>query len=78
MLVDFAVKVARMGQAQIQALAFAHGWFPHQVGGLIGPSATENYTPWADMLERWANKVLKQVDELCSADAKRLLGRQAR
>ena len=78
MLVAFAVKVARMGQAQIQALAFAHGWFPPQVGGLIGPSATEDYTPWADMLSRWAKKVLEQVDELCSADTKRLLGRRVR
>ncbi len=75
MLIAFATRVARMGQAQLQGLAIAHGWFSPEVGGLIGPSATEDYQPWADMLARWAKKTLKQVDELCSADTRRRLGR---
>lgn len=75
MLVAFAARVARMDHAQRQGLAIAHGWFPPQVGGLIGPCPTENYQPWADMLARWAKKTLDQVDELCSADTKRRLKR---
>ncbi len=74
MLVAFATRVSRMGQAQLQALALGHGWFPPEVGVLIGPSATEDYRPWADMLARWAKKTLNQVDELCSADTKSRLG----
>jgi hypothetical protein len=75
MLVAFAARVARMDQAQLQGLAIAHGWFPPHVGGLIGPGPTEDYQPWADMLARWAKKTLEQVDELCSSDTKRRLGR---
>ena len=75
MLVNFAARITRMNQAQLHGLAVAQGWFPPQVGDLIGPGPAENYQPWADMLARWAKKTLEQVDDLCSADTKRRLGR---
>lgn len=73
MLVAFAARAARMDYAKLQGLATSHGWFPPQVGGVIGPSTTEDYQPWAEMLLRWARKTLRQVDELCSANTKRSL-----
>lgn len=75
MLVTFAVRAARMNNAQIQGLVTEHGWFPPEVGNLVGPGFTEDYQPWADMLVRWAKKTLEQVDEVCSPDTKRILGR---
>jgi len=70
MLVAFAARVARMHDAQLQGLVIAHGWFPPQVGGIIGPVPTEDYQPWANMLARWAKKTLEQVDELCLMNVK--------
>jgi hypothetical protein len=73
MLVAFAARVARMDNAQLQGLATSHGWFPPQVGGVIGPRSTDDYQPWADMLLRWARMTLRQVEEHCSANTKRRL-----
>jgi 7-cyano-7-deazaguanine synthase in queuosine biosynthesis len=60
-LVAFAERVERTTPGERTRLVLANGSFPPDVGGMIGPSAAVDYSPWSDMLKRWADSFLVMV-----------------
>lgn len=69
----FAQRVRQASDMELQLLVLSHGFFPAELGGHIGPSATTNYTPWAQMLRRWAQDFVAEVEPRCSADVWEML-----
>jgi 7-cyano-7-deazaguanine synthase in queuosine biosynthesis len=65
-LVPFAKRILASTEAQLQSLILAHGYFPPEVGGKLGPFPTNDYRPWTDMLRRWASEFIQNVSTQCT------------
>lgn len=63
----FAQRVRQASDMELQMLVLSHGFFPAEIGGHIGPSPTTDYTPWVQMLRRWAQDFLTDVQPRCVA-----------
>jgi hypothetical protein len=64
----FAQRVIQASDMELQLLVLAHGYFPADLGGRIGPSPTTDYTPWAQMLRRWAQSFVAETQPRCTAE----------
>ena len=73
-LASFARKMTAATPAARQLAVVSNGHFSPELGELLGPSPANDYTPWADMIHRWAKNFLAAVDEKCSAKTKQMLG----
>ena len=73
-LVGFAKRIVAGSDAEREMMVVGHGYFPPDVGARIGPSAAKDYSPWVDMLTRWATDFLKKTNAESSAGTKQLLG----
>jgi hypothetical protein len=73
-LVAFATRVTGASSARRDAMVLSHGCFSSGVGGEIGPSPTADYSPWSDMLLRWAESFLSTVNSMSSNATKRIVG----
>lgn len=69
----FAQQVLHASDLQLQLLVLAHGFFPTDVGARIGPSPTSDYTPWTEMLRRWAQDFIAEVEPRCTPEVRDML-----
>ncbi len=76
-MVPFAIRVHNSSEAELEMIVLAHGYFPPEVGGRIGPRETTNYSKWTEMLRRWAKDFLAEVPARCTRSRARLLGLDA-
>lgn len=72
-LVDFAGRVVSTNDTGRDLMVLAHGWFPPDIGGRIGPYAVTDHTPWSGMMLRWAEDFLDRVDRLSSPETKAIV-----
>ena len=72
-LVQFARKYQSLSPLQKQGTVLSQGYFSPAVGGDIGSSATADYSPWVQMLDRWTGEFLDLVEERASASTKTFL-----
>jgi 7-cyano-7-deazaguanine synthase in queuosine biosynthesis len=72
-LTAFANKVLRARKAELQMMVLSHGHFPPDIGGTIGPWPATDYSPWCEMLTRWAGEFLQQARQLCSGETRNIL-----
>ena len=63
LLLGFAQRVVRAHASELRSMVVSHGGFPASCGEVIGPYASSDYGPWADMLARWASGFLDVIDE---------------
>lgn len=78
-LVGFARKIVAAKPLARDMLVLAHGSFRPEVGGILGPAATGDYSPWSSMMARWAEDFLAKVLKNSSAETLRIVGlRQSR
>lgn len=73
-LVRFARRVASMTVGQRHMVVLAHGYFPPEAGGRFGPSSTTDYSPWSEMLSRWADDFVGKVEAMSTPSTKRIIG----
>ena len=76
-LVAFAERAEQATPGERTRLVLAHGAFPSDVGGRIGPHAAADYSPWSDMLKRWAESFLSMVRRLSTRETLKILGLRA-
>jgi len=69
----FAQRVIHASDLELQLFVLAHGFFPADVGGRIGPSPTSDYTPWMQMLRRWAQDFVAEVEPRCAPSVRDML-----
>lgn len=63
----FAQRVSQASNMELQMLVLSHGFFAAELGGCIGPCPTTDYTPWTEMLRRWARGFVTEVQPRCAA-----------
>jgi len=51
-----------------------HGAFPADIGELIGPRKVEDYSEWANMVDRWATDFVDKARTWSSTDTRKALG----
>jgi 7-cyano-7-deazaguanine synthase in queuosine biosynthesis len=73
-LVRFAGRIKSMTAGQRAMLVLAHGYFPPEAGGRFGPAPTTDYSPWSEMLLRWADDFLEKVRMMSRPSTKRVVG----
>jgi hypothetical protein len=73
-LVAFAERVEGATPGERTQLVLANGAFPPDVGGTIGPSAAADYSPWSDMLKRWADSFLLMVRRSATRETLTIVG----
>jgi len=73
-VVRFAVNVSNASTTKLQTLVLSQGYFPPDVGILVGASDTSNYDPWVDMLREWANDFISKLQDKAATGTLRLLG----
>ncbi len=73
-LARFAIQLNGASITKLQTLILSHGYFPSNVGSLIGTTATTSYDPWIEMLRRWADDFLLKVRNNASAQTRQALG----
>jgi len=78
-LAGFAQKIIASKPLGRDMLVLAHGSFPPEVGRVLGPKATEEYSAWSSRMVRWAEDFLAKVRGKSCAETLRILGlRQSR
>jgi 7-cyano-7-deazaguanine synthase in queuosine biosynthesis len=73
-LVSFARRMAAATPAARQLAVVSNGHFSPTLGAILGPRPANDYTPWAEMIRRWAEDFLAAVDAKSSAKTKQILG----
>jgi len=73
-LFGFANRIVVATRAQRDLMVLSHGVFSPEVGKRIGPSPAKDYSPWSEMLLRWAKDYLDKLHRLSSASTKQILG----
>jgi len=73
-LVGFAKRIVSSSPLGRDMLVLAHGPFPPEIGGLVGPDAAADYSPWSGMMLRWAEDFLDKVARHANADARAIVG----
>lgn len=73
-LVVFARRIVDATPLGRDMMVLAHGPFPTELGGLVGPSTPADYSPWSDMMLRWAEDFLSKVARHANADARAIIG----
>lgn len=74
-LVRFASRILNASAFERELIVLSQGAFSPEIGGEMGPRKTKTYTPWTEMLERWAASFSQLVDAECSKDTLTILGR---
>lgn len=73
-LASFARRVCDSSPVEREAMVLAHGFFPSSVGGRLGPAPASDYSPWTNMLERWAGDFLELLERVSTMATLRVLG----
>ncbi len=73
-VVEFAQRIERFDEMQLQNLVLGHGYFPPQIVADIAPVPALDYVPWTEMIKRWADDFLGGVAVKCSAIRRRQYG----
>jgi 7-cyano-7-deazaguanine synthase in queuosine biosynthesis len=73
-LVQFAQRVTSATPATRDLIVLSHGYFPHDVGARIGPAPAPDYSPWSEMMLRWAGDFLDRLDALASSRTREIVG----
>lgn len=73
-VVRFAERVASASTAKLQTLILSQGYFPSDAGITIGVASDTGYSPWVEMLRRWATDFLSKIGNEASSDTLRALG----
>ncbi len=72
-LVAFAKRVIAATPACRDLMVLSHGAFSSELGVKLGPSPAADFSPWSDMLLRWAMDFIELVETLSSPATKRIL-----
>ena len=72
-LVDFAGRVVSSTTMEREMMVLAHGAFPPEVGTLLGPRPADGYSPWTNMMLRWAKDFLVKVRGGVNADVREII-----
>jgi hypothetical protein len=73
-LVAFAQRVVAASPAKRDAMVLSHGAFSPDLGGLLGPFPTHDFSPWSDMLLRWSEDFMAIVDTLSTSATRAIIG----
>lgn len=73
-LVRFAERHATASEIDLEMTVLAHGYFPPDVGGRLGPAATTDYSPWTSMLRSWSQDFLWKMRSACSPETLGIVG----
>jgi hypothetical protein len=73
-VVRFAIDVSSASTTKLQTLVLSQGYFPSDVGRIIGVTDTSSYDPWVEMLRRWATDFISKVRDKASPTTLRVLG----
>jgi 7-cyano-7-deazaguanine synthase in queuosine biosynthesis len=76
-LVQFAETAAVASDMALDMTVLSHGYFSPEVGALLGPYATTDYSPWTTMIRSWSKDFLRKVQTACSAETLRIVGRSS-
>jgi len=60
-LARFAMELANADPARLELRVLSHGYFPPDVGLMIGMDPTSDYAPWTNMLRGWATDFLAKL-----------------
>lgn len=74
-LVPFAARVACASDADLERLVLSHGSFPPEVAAELGVREAADYSPWTEMLRRWAAHFLDYFDQQAAGPVRVSLGR---
>jgi hypothetical protein len=72
-LVRFAARIQNASAASLAAMVLSHGHFAPESAARLGHQAT-SYTPWTDMLRRWAHDFLDIAQSRSSLETARIVG----
>lgn len=72
-LVSFAKRYLDMSRTGKELVVMAHGTFPLKSGERFGDEAVDSYSPWSEMIERWATDFLVKLGEVTTADTRRII-----
>jgi hypothetical protein len=62
---------------ELDMTVLSHGYFSPGVGARLGPHATADYTPWANMTRSWAEDFLRKMRTACSSGTRGMVGLNA-
>ena len=72
-LVRFAKQVMSSSPGKLELMIMSQGAFSANIGAKIGPFEVDDYSLWANMISRWAETFLNQLQEKCSDGIKQNL-----
>jgi hypothetical protein len=70
----FAKQIVTASDIELRCRVVSHGLFPSNVGQSIGPTGSDNYKPWADMLKRWADDLIYRLQHNTNRETRNILG----
>lgn len=73
-LIQFAERAIAASPMELEMTVLSHGCFSPEVGGRIGPYATTDYSPWADMIQFWARDFRSKMHTACSVTTRAMVG----
>ena len=76
-LVQFANRVVSATPAGRDLIVLSHGHFSPEVGVHIGLASARDYSPWSEMLLRWAEDFLEKLSLMGSSETKAIVGTPA-
>ena len=76
-LVGFAKRIVSSTPLGRDILVLAHGPFSPKIGGLVGPHASDDFSPWSGMMLRWAEDFLEKVAKRANAETRAIIDIEA-
>ncbi|MEZ6097675.1 MAG: Qat anti-phage system QueC-like protein QatC [Pirellulaceae bacterium] len=73
-LIQFADRAIVASPMDLEMTVLSHGCFSPEVGARIGPYATPDYSPWANMIRSWANDFRLKMQTACSSETRKIVG----
>jgi 7-cyano-7-deazaguanine synthase in queuosine biosynthesis len=73
-LVPFAERIVHASTIELEKLVLSHGYFPPDVGRVIGQEVTTDYRAWTDMLRRWAEHFMREIPPRCDDGRRAVYG----
>lgn len=73
-LVAFAKRNAAASEMELELTVLAHGYFPPEVGTLLGPIPAIDYSPWTTMIRSWSQDFIGKMHIACSLETLEIIG----
>jgi hypothetical protein len=73
-LVQFAETASTASDIALDLTVLSHGYFSPEIGAILGPSATTDYSPWTNMIRSWSLDFLHKIRAACSEETLRIVG----